>query len=81
MLHDSEAYQKHNKHQTAAQSGLDDVIIELARNSHPGTKQPYERKQPGRYEHHRSVVAFDRQITDDEDAGSNRQRQRHARDA
>ncbi|MDT4848671.1 hypothetical protein FQZ97_827670 [compost metagenome] len=81
MLHDSEADQKHNKNQATAESGLDNIIVELARDCHPGTEQPYERKQPGGNKHHRSVITFDCQITDDEDTGYDRERQRHACDA
>lgn len=65
VLHDGEADQEHDEHESAAKRRLDDVVVDAAGHRHIGGRQPGEDHQPTGYEHHRPVVTLDRERADE----------------
>ncbi len=81
MLHHREADQEHDQDQPAAESRLDDVVVQHAGHRHPRAGQPGEDHQPARHQHDGAVIAVEAEIGDQADADQRGGGERDPRDA
>ena len=71
-LHDGEADQHDDQHQTADQSRRGDVVGQLAERRRAGGDHPDDEQEPGRDQHHRAVRAARRHRQDEQEADRRR---------